>query len=118
MCAFIANAGEAEIISTTALVLEGLQAGAGQQFPTDPIQRVLAKHGREPLNIEERDKVVGLDDQEATWKAVALNAPGGLNKEGSQSRGGYAYVVIRSDSERTMILNASGHMFAFWNGEP
>lgn len=116
--AFVANAAESEIIPTTALVLEGLQAEAGQQLPADPIQVMLAKRGREPLRIKEGDKVLGFDSQEVAWKTTPLNSQGGLNKEGSQSRGGYAYVVIHSDSERTMILNASGHMFAFWNGEP
>ncbi len=108
----------AEIIPTTALVVEGLQAEAGQQLPADPVQVLLARRGAEPLNIKDGDKVRGYDQTELTWKSVALNAEGGLENEGSQKRGGYACVVINSDTERTMILNASGHQFAYWNGEP
>ncbi|MCA9008599.1 MAG: prolyl oligopeptidase family serine peptidase, partial [Planctomycetaceae bacterium] len=112
------RADGAEIIPATALVVEGLQAEAGQQLPADPVQVLLARRGSEPLNINDGDKIQGFDQSELTWKSVALNAQGGLEKAGSQKRGGYAYVVINSDSERTMILNASGHQFAYWNGEP
>ena len=111
-------AAENEIIPTTALVLEGLQAEAGQQLPADPIQVRLARLGREPLNIKQGDKVAGFDGVDLEWKAITLNEQGGLSKKGSRSRGGYAYIVFKSETERTMILNASGHMFAFWNGEP
>ena len=114
----VSHAYGAEIIPTTALVVEGLQAEAGQQLPADPVQVLLARRGSAPLNIKDGDSIQGFDQTDLKWQSMTLNAQGGLEREGSRHRGGYAYVVINSDAERTMILNAAGHQFAYWNGEP
>ena len=52
-----------EIFPTSALILEGLQRQAGEQLPADPVQMLLARRGRQPLNVKAGDSVVGLTEQ-------------------------------------------------------
>ncbi len=58
----------------------------------------------------------GLDDAPRTWEAVAADDQGRFAPGAFAS--GYGYARIESDAERVMMLEARGHRFCFWNGEP
>jgi dienelactone hydrolase len=51
-----------------------------------------------------------------TWRAAAFDGNGRLNHKALV--GGYAVVPLKSDAERVMILEASGHGMVHVNGEP
>jgi hypothetical protein len=62
------------------------------------------------------DTVTLPDGSTRTWEEAKVGADGWLTHRGLGS--GYAYLPIASDVERVMILEASGHMLGYFNGEP
>lgn len=50
------------------------------------------------------------------WETATAAQDGGLNHPAL--RGGYAYAMVESSSERVMLLEASGHNMVYINGEP
>jgi hypothetical protein len=62
------------------------------------------------------DTVTAPDGSTRAWEEAKVGADGWLNHRALA--GGYAYFPIASDSERVMILEASGHTLSYFNGEP
>jgi pimeloyl-ACP methyl ester carboxylesterase len=56
------------------------------------------------------------DGPTGTWEAARIGDDGWLASRALA--GGYAYFAIPSDAERVMILEASGHLLGYFNGEP
>lgn len=50
------------------------------------------------------------------WETATATQDGALNHPAL--RGGYAYAMVESSSERVMLLEASGHNMVYVNGEP
>lgn len=57
----------------------------------------------------------GLGDGERSWKAVNASENGEFNRLG---RGAYVLCTVMSESDRVMILDASGDSMVYVNGEP
>ncbi len=113
------------------------KAGQGPK-PPEPlvlrealVVRPVGAVGRDPLHLDllEADIVAG------RWKSPRegdkVGLPGGLQAPWEKAeadkggvlkhrnlRGGYAYWAVPSDAERVMVLEASGHLLAYVNGEP
>jgi pimeloyl-ACP methyl ester carboxylesterase len=62
------------------------------------------------------DTVTLPDGSTRAWEEAKVGADGWLNHRALG--GGYAYFPIASDSERVVILEASGHTLGYFNGEP
>jgi dienelactone hydrolase len=130
----------AKVRAVAAATIAGLLAiqalGQADHAPPIPIQHALVidsvgQYGRAPVH---RDAVQALlaagrwqppmsgqsitlpDGTVHTWEPLAANDLGALAH--AFLRGGYASAVIESDSERVMILEASGHNMVYVNGEP
>jgi dienelactone hydrolase len=93
--------------------------------------RPVGTSGRAPLHLDlleaeivagrwkaprEGDKIELLGGKEAAWEKASAGKGGTLKH--AALRGGYAYWAVPSDTERVMILEASGHLMAYVNGEP
>jgi pimeloyl-ACP methyl ester carboxylesterase len=60
---------------------------------------------------------VGLPDgKTAAWQAAKVGPNGSLGRDAVAGR--YVYFAIPSDAERVMVLEVSGHLLAYFNGEP
>jgi pimeloyl-ACP methyl ester carboxylesterase len=68
------------------------------------------------LAPKEGDEVTAADGTRTTWKSAKANAEGSF--QGAGFAGGYAFVNVPSETERVMILEASGHAMVTVNGEP
>lgn len=62
------------------------------------------------------DKIALPDGSEIEWSACEANDQGEFRDRAF--RGGYAYVRHESDSDRVMLLDASGHNMVYVNGVP
>jgi pimeloyl-ACP methyl ester carboxylesterase len=93
--------------------------------------RSVSAYGHDPLHLD----FLAADLVAGRWKAPQagdkIELPGGMevawekastDKDGTLKhaslRGGYVYWAVPSESERVMILEASGHLVAYVNGEP
>lgn len=61
------------------------------------------------------DTITLPDGKTRTWESVTIGENGSIDAR--SLRGGYAYIAVESDVEQVMLLRASGHGLAFWNGE-
>ena len=114
----IAQAEPYSIVPKTALKLGRLQERTGRQLSDDPIEMLLVHAGDKLLQIKDGNTVPGIDGKPVAWQTVTLNESGGLDQQVSRTEGAYLYIPIESDRERIMILNAAGHVYCYFNGEP
>jgi hypothetical protein len=81
---------------------------------TDPIQaRLISREWAAP---KAGDTVTFPDGSTRQWEAVTANADGWF--EHPALRNGYAFCTVSSSRERVMLLEASGHVMVYVNGEP
>jgi dienelactone hydrolase len=104
----------AEIVPREGLVIGALGRSGRTLVPTDALQAlIVAGKWAAP---KAGDAVTLPGGGTRTWQAAGAGADGWLAQ--NALRGGYAYFPIASDAERVMILEASGHTLAYFNGEP
>ncbi len=123
-----------------ALLLTALIVLAQDETPARKTDLVLRKglavaqvgrYGRSPMHIDPiaaaiaagtwaapkaGDTIAGADGMKQTWEAIEAGKDGMFTHPALA--GGYAYFAVPSESERVMILAASGHAMAYVNGEP
>ncbi len=68
-----------------------------------------------PKDGEVFKRPAGLGDGERSWKAIKAGENGEFNRLG---RGAYVLCTVMSDSDRVMILDATGDSMVYVNGEP
>jgi pimeloyl-ACP methyl ester carboxylesterase len=106
----------APIAPRTALVLSG--GGGGRPgrtvLRTDPVLVPIVAGTWTPP--QSGDKISLADGSMRTWETVEIGDDGAL--KGAAGRARYAYVAVPSDSDRVMVLEASGHEMVYVNGEP
>ena len=103
-----------EITWTECLVLERVGRYGRAAVHTDAVEaRIVAGTWAAP---QAGDTVTAPDGDAKTWQAVRFGDDGWLNH--GALRGGYATVSATVDSDRVMILEASGHGTVYINGEP
>jgi pimeloyl-ACP methyl ester carboxylesterase len=110
------SAGEApaEIAPREGLVIEPVGRSGRSPIHIDALESlIIAGKWAEP---KAGDKVTLPDGATRTWQAAKAGADGWLAH--AALRGGYAYFPIPSDAERVMVLEASGHLMGYFNGEP
>ncbi|UCD74903.1 MAG: prolyl oligopeptidase family serine peptidase [Phycisphaerales bacterium] len=112
--------------------VEATGTGGGDQTMTQALllPRV-GRYGRAPVHLDpveaqivagawmppaEGDTVETAEGEERTWSPGEADENGWLSNRAL--RGGYAYWAVESDSERVMILEASGHRMVYVNGVP
>jgi poly(3-hydroxybutyrate) depolymerase len=91
-------------------------AGRAGRSPihTDPIEALLvAGTWRAP---KRGDTVTLPDGTTRTWEAVKAGGDGLLNLPGRGAS--YVFFAVPSESDRVLLLEASGHSLAYVNGEP
>jgi pimeloyl-ACP methyl ester carboxylesterase len=103
-----------EITPTVALVIEPAGRNDRATVSLDAIeyQRVMGKWAAPKAG----DTVNLPDGTTRAWKAAKADDKGLLGRNAVAGR--YAYLPIPSDAERVMILELSGHLLGFFNGEP
>jgi len=107
------------IAETEIILKEGVAVATGGRmvrtpFHTDPIEaRIVAGTWTLPAAGETLSLPGGTN---RTWEAVSASADGSFNHPAL--RGGYFEVPYVSDSDRILLLRASGHSMAYVNGEP
>src|SRR5262245_38558450 len=103
-----------EIKLTDALVIGPSGRGGRAPFPTDAVAaQIAAGTWTAP---KDGDKLPLPDGKTLTWNAVTGGKDGAINH--ADLRGGYAYFDVTADKNKPMILEASGHLMAYVNGEP
>lgn len=95
-----------------ALVLPGGVGGGGRNpVPSDPVMAsIIAGEWKAP---KAGDAVASPGGKDRAWAAVAV-------KDGAIPipAGGYAYLPVKSDATRVVVLQAAGHGMVYANGEP
>ena len=105
---------QGEIAPTQCLAIGPVGRSGRSAAHTDAIEaQIVAGTWRPP---REGNTVALPDGSVREWRSLAVGSDGWFS--GSALRGGYAYVAVPSDSERVMILEASGHAMVYVNGEP
>jgi poly(3-hydroxybutyrate) depolymerase len=103
-----------EIVLDKMLVLDRVgRAGRSPVF-VDPVEamRVAGKW----TTPKAGDLVTTADGQTVAWRDASAGEDGWIS--GASLAGGYALATVESESDRVMILEASGHGMVFVNGEP
>ncbi len=100
-------------IPDEALVIRAVGRPMRSGFFADPVAaQVLGGTWAAPKNGEQ----VPLPGGAATWEKAAVGKDGILTHDGLA--GGYAYFAVRALARRVMVLEASGHLMVYVNGEP
>jgi predicted esterase len=103
-----------EIVLKSGLVVPPVGRYGRAPFPVDPIvARLVAGTWTAP---KEGDAVQSAAGKARKWTPITAGKDGAFSSQALG--GGYAYFAVPSDSERVMILAASGHMLVYVNGEP
>jgi pimeloyl-ACP methyl ester carboxylesterase len=103
-----------QILPREALVLEPVGRPGRGAVAVDAVEaQLVAGKWAAPTT---GDTVTLPDGSARAWRAAKLAANGSLGPEAVAGR--YAYFPIPSDAERVMILEISGHLLAYFNGEP
>src|SRR5262249_17535195 len=103
-----------EILPTEALVLPPVARYGRGTMSVDPVEALMiAGKWAAP---KAGDTVALPDGKTAAWQAVKVGANGVLGRAAVANR--YASFAIPSDAERVMVLEVSGHLLAYVNGEP
>ena len=103
----------AEVAIREALVINTGGRGGRTAIPTDPVVAAIVQGTwQEPRE----DAVVSTPAGERRWKRVRAGEDGSLRDPAL--RGGYAHVSVECESDRVMMLDASGHTMVYVNGEP
>ncbi len=98
-------------LPTEALFLPGAPAAGRNPVPTDPVAAAIA--AGEWHAPKSGDKVSTPGGRERSWAAAPVK-----DRTLAVAGGGYAYVPVKSDSDRVVILQAAGHGMVYVNGEP
>lgn len=110
--AFIAPSAAVEFDEM--LVIGSLGTGGRVPITTDAMRARLV--AGEEINPSEGDTMLHANGTERTWKNITVAEDGWFSDRAF--RGGYGYVSFTSDEEKVMMLEASGHAFAYVNGKP
>ena len=103
------------IVPSEWLAVSRVSSGGRSAVHVDAIEaKIVAGEWRAPKDGDTVD--VASSDEPRQWTPVEPNEEGELS--GRELYGGYAYTCIESDSDRVMILEASGHSVAYINGTP
>jgi dienelactone hydrolase len=103
-----------EIFPQEALVLPSVGRYGRGTGTVDPVEALMvAGKWAAPMAGE---TVTLPDGKPAAWQSAKVGADGLLERNAVAGR--YAYLPIPSDAERVMILEVSGHLLAYFNGEP
>src|SRR4051812_19771688 len=103
-----------EIVPREALVLESVGRFGRGAVGVDAVEaQMLAGTWAAP---KAGDTLTPPGGRPRAWQAARAGENGSLSH--AALRGGYAYYPISSAGERVMILQVSGHLLAYFNGEP
>jgi len=102
------------ILPREALVIDPVGRFGRGLIAVDPIEAQIIAGSWVPPRAG--DTVKRPDGTPRTWHTVQVGENGSLAHEAL--RGGYAYFPIESAAERVMILEISGHLIGYVNGEP
>lgn len=94
-----------------AVVLPGAAAGGRNPVPLDPVGAALASGEWKAPKPGDKFAIPG--GLERTWAAAAVK-----NGAVPVPPGGVAYLAVKSDAARVVVLQASGHGMVYANGEP
>ena len=118
LCLLVLLSGAARaaepVVPSEALVLPPV--GRWGRFPvrTDPVEaKLVAGVWTAPKT---GDRVEPPGGPPRTWEKLAADEQGRFRH--AALRGGYAFVSVRSDARRVMLLTARGHGMVYVNGEP
>jgi pimeloyl-ACP methyl ester carboxylesterase len=103
-----------EIVPREALVIEPVGRFGRGVIGVDAVQGQLI--GGKRVAPKPGDTMTLSDGTMRTWQAARAGEGGALSHRAL--RGGYAYYSIAAPVERVMILQVSGHLLAYVNGEP
>ena len=95
-----------------ALGIQSLARGGRSLIVTDPIEASIVRGTWAPPT--EGHAVQTPDGRDATWQAISANDDGVFT---GRSAAGYLHVIIRSPTQRIMMLYARGHRHVFVNGQ-
>jgi Prolyl oligopeptidase family len=114
VCALPALAAEPDFIPTSCTAVARVGMSSRAPIHTDSVEaRLIAGTFEQP---HAGDTITRPNGTTATWETLKADKDG--NFTGEPLNGGYAYVVVPSDSERVAILDASGHSMVYVNGIP
>lgn len=109
-----ALAGPAEIVLREGVAVQTGGRMVRTPFHTDPVEaRMVAGTWTIPAD---GDSVRLPDGSTRTWETAVAKADGSFTN--AAVRGGYFEVPFVSDTDRILLLQASGHGMAYVNGEP
>lgn len=103
-----------EITLTRGLFIDRITSSARDLVRTDPIALAMALGSF--TDPAEGEAITLSSGDVRTWTAVEAGENGAF--DGGRARGGYAFFRIPSDTDRTMILEASGHGMVYIDGRP
>lgn len=103
-----------EISLTRGLFIERIATSARELIRTDPIAHAMALGTF--TDPAEGEAITLPSGDVRTWTALEAGENGAF--DGGRARGGYAFFRIPSDTDRAMILEASGHAMVYVDGRP
>ena len=103
-----------EIVIREALVIGPLGRGGRNPFQTDTLIEAIALGTFE--DPSEGDSITSATGTERTWESLVANDSGQFNHR--SLRGGYAYAMVQSETDRVMLLDARGHSMVYVNAHP
>jgi hypothetical protein len=107
------DSADKEIVLKDCLVIKSVGQAGRSPLHLDAIEAdIVAGRWKPPAA---GDAVEAPNGPKRTWEAASANN-GALQHEAL--RGGYLYWNVSSESERVLILEASGHLLVYVNGEP
>lgn len=99
------------VVVGEALAIESLARGGRSLIVTDPIEASLVRG--DWTRPAPGDEVSTPDGRSARWQSLRANEDGVFS--GRLARG-YVHVIVRSDTDRIMMLHARGHRHVLVNG--
>ena len=104
-----------ETVPRSALVIPPVGRYGRSPVHTDAIEAQLVAGTWQAPKAGDRIKLP--DGTARTWAAVQAGDDDAFNHAALRG-GGYAYVTVPADEQQVMILEASGHLMVYVNGEP
>ncbi len=93
-------------------------ARRGRDRFDDPLADLIVRQGLRDYHPAAGQELQGASGNTHVWRQIELDENGSVAGSSSRGRGGHLYIPIPSQRQRVMILEASGHSMAYFNGQP